>query len=323
MLVVIASAFCSWCLILIFLPTLRQFLPDHPNTRSSHFSTIPRGGGLSFVLVASLFSLVAFLTGNDHALSFLPLLAFPLAIVGLFDDRLHLSMSFRYILQFITASLLLFYSPLVSFAGFPLISIKWLVLPLMLLAISITAVINFVNFMDGLDGLVCGCLVVTFASLAFSLDGPWALWALVGSLLGFLIWNWSPAKVFMGDVGSTYLGAVFAGYVLQASNWSEALSYLLVATPLLADALFCVLRRLLSRQPIFQAHRLHLFQRLNQAGWPHARVSSLYIFATTVLALSMLLGGLPWVFAFSVTELLVGLWLDQRVAVPFALASNY
>ena len=78
----------------------------------------------------------------------------------------------------------------------------------------------------------------------------------------------------MGDVGSTYLGAVFALLVLQASNWVESLALLLVATPLLGDACFCVLRRFVAGQRISK-HRLHLFQRLHQAGWSHARIHPL------------------------------------------------
>jgi len=183
-------------------------------------------------------------------------------------------------------------------------------------------VINFTNFMDGLDGLVAGCMVVTIAALSQALAAPWPLWALVGSLLGFLLWNWSPANVFMGDVGSTFLGAVFAGLVLQASSWPQALGLLLVATPLLGDACLCLPRRLLAGQRVFQAHRLHLFQRLHQAGWPHARVSVTYIAATAVLAVALLVGGWPWVLGLAVVELLVGVWLDQRVAVPFAVASQ-
>jgi UDP-N-acetylmuramyl pentapeptide phosphotransferase/UDP-N-acetylglucosamine-1-phosphate transferase len=176
--------------------------------------------------------------------------------------------------------------------------------------------------MDGLEGLVAGCMALSIAALAIALAAPWPLWALVGALLGFLLWNWSPAKVFMGDVGSTFLGAVFAGLVLQASSWPQALGLLLVATPLLGDACLCVSRRLLSGQRVFQAHRLHLFQRLHQAGWPHARVSSLYIAATTLIAMALLLGGLPWVITLAAVELLIGFWLDQHVAVPFAVASR-
>ncbi len=215
------------------------------------------------------------------------------------------------------------FSSVVQRFGLPVGSGSWLLLlVLALLVIAITAVINFTNFMDGLDGLVAGCMAVSIGALSIALAAPWPLWALVGSLLGFLLWNWSPAKVFMGDVGSTFLGAVFAGLVLQAPSWPQALGLLLVATPLLGDACLCVLRRLLAAQRVFQAHRLHLFQRLHQAGWPHARVSSLYIAATAVLAIALLWGGLPWVITLAAFELMIGVWLDQRVAVPFAGASR-
>ena len=86
--------------------------------------------------------------------------------------------------------------------------------------------------------------------------------------------------------------------------------------------MFCVPRRLFAGQRIFQAHRLHLFQRLHQAGWFHAHVSSLYIAATAVLAIAHLAGGLAWVIVFAVVVLLIGVWLDQRVAVAFAVASK-
>ena len=91
---------------------------------------------------------------------------------------------------------------------------------------------------------------------------------------------------------------------------------------MLGDAGLCVPRRLLAGQRVFQAHRLHLFQRLHQAGWSHARVSSTYIVATAVLAVAMSAGGWPWVFGLAVAELLFGVWLDQHVAVPFAVASK-
>ncbi|WP_242036139.1 glycosyl transferase [Cyanobium sp. FACHB-13342] len=239
----------------------------------------------------------------------LPLLALPLAVVGFLDDRHNLPASLRYGVQLATALLLILMSPL---------PLPWLALPL--LFIAVTAVINFTNFMDGLDGLVTGCMAVALSAIATELAAPWPLWALVGALLGFLLWNWSPAKVFMGDVGSTFLGAVFAGLVLQARSWPEALGMLLVATPLLADACLCVPRRLMAGQPVFKAHRLHLFQRLHQAGWSHGQVASLYIAATAASAVALLWGGLQAVLTLAATELLVGLWLDQRVAVPFAKA---
>jgi Fuc2NAc and GlcNAc transferase len=310
-LLLVVSALASWLLLRALIPQLRRRLLDHPNARSSHHLPTPRAGGVAFVLVAAVASGLGLLQLDWSGLTAIPLIALPLAVVGFLDDRHNLPARWRYEIQLATALLLLLLSPLGL--GF------WWV-PLLLIAV--TAVINFTNFMDGLDGLVAGCMAVALAAIALPLGAPWPLWALVGGVLGFLHWNWSPAQVFMGDVGSTFLGAVFAGLVLQAPSWPEALGLLLVATPLLGDACFCVPRRLLAGQRVFQAHRLHLFQRLHQAGWPHARVSSLYIAATALLAFALLLGGWRWVVTLASAELLVGVWLDQRVAVPFAVASR-
>lgn len=311
-LVVFSAIVCAsvlWALV----PQLRSRLLDQPNARSSHQRPTPRGGGLAIVLVVALSSALALLSGfpAGDSFSWLSLLALPLAVVGFLDDRHNLSASHRYGVQLATALLLILVSPL---------SIPSLALPVLLIAI--TSVINFTNFMDGLDGLVAGCMAVAISALAIALSAPWPIWVVVGSLLGFLVWNWSPAKVFMGDVGSTFLGAIFAGLVLQAPSWPEALGLLMVVTPLLGDACLCVLRRLIAGQRVFQAHRLHLFQRLHQAGWPHARVSCLYIAATAVLAVALLVASLPWVVGLAVAEFLVGFWLDRRVAVSFAVASR-
>ena len=90
---------------------------------------------------------------------------------------------------------------------------------------------------------------------------------------------------------------------------------------MLGDACFCIPRRWLAGQRVFQAHRLHLFQRLHQAGWSHARVTLTYI-AATALLVAMLAGGWPWVCSLACAELLLGVWLDQRVAVSFAVTSR-
>ena len=318
---VFLAAISSWLLLLLLIPHLRLRLLDDPNERSSHRHPTPRGGGIAFVAVASASSGFALIAGETSLASAIPLLAAPLSVVGLLDDRYNLPVSWRYGVQLLTSALILGFSPLVQRLGVSVGSESLLLLPvLLLLSFTVTAVINFINFMDGLDGLVAGCLVVCIAAPAASVDAPWSLWALVGSLIGFLFWNWSPAKVFMGDVGSTFLGAVFAGLLLQTSSWLDAFGFLLVATPLLADACLCVVRRLFAGQRVFQAHRLHLFQRLYQAGWPHARVSFTYLAATAVLAVAMLAGGWLWVFALAVLVLLLGVCLDQWVAVPFSVA---
>jgi len=300
---IVIAAVTSWALLGALIPQLSQRLLDQPNARSSHRQPTPRGGGVAFVLVGTL--------GVAWLASWLPLICLPLGLVGFLDDRHNLPATLRYGVQVATVVVLLLISPLQVLAiG---------LLPLLLLLVAATAVINFTNFMDGLDGLVAACMAVVFAVAA--LTGMPALWPLVGALLGFLLWNWSPAKVFMGDVGSTFLGAVFVAVVLQQPSWPQALGMLLVATPLLADACLCVPRRLLAGQRVFQAHRLHLFQRLHQAGWSHARVAKIYSINTFGLAVALLAGGWLWVLAVAVIVVLIGVWLDRRVAVPFSVAS--
>lgn len=311
LIVFLASAFLSCSLIFFFIPFLTKYFPDAPNHRSSHLRLVPRAGGIVFVIIVGIVSLLFVSTAKG--IDCLTAIALPLAVIGLLDDHIHLSPAVRYVAQLLTAVALFLLSPL----SFPL---PWLTIPLVLIAV--TSVINFINFMDGLDGLVAGCMTVAISTSAFLLPASWSIWALVGALIGFLVWNWSPARVFMGDVGSTFLGAVFAGLVLQASSWSHALGMLLVATPLLGDASLCVARRLFAGQRLFQAHRLHLYQRLHQAGWSHATVSSLYIAASFLLALALLIGGLPWVLGLAAAEVLAGLWLDKREAVPFSIASR-
>lgn len=289
------AALLSWLLLRALLPLLRRRLLDRPNARSAHQVATPRGGGVSFVLVATLLSS---LLGQGRT-AWIPLLCLPLAAVGMIDDRLDLPAGWRYAAQMATAA------ALVAVASVP---VPIWALPVVLVAV--TAVINFMNFMDGLDGLVALGALVLMATAG--------QWIVAGALAGFLIWNWSPARVFMGDVGSTWLGAVFAGLVLQQPDAGSALTMLLVGFPLLGDALLCVLRRLGAGQPVFQAHRLHLFQRLQRAGWPHARVAALYGLATVLLAAAWL-AKQPWLLLTVVgLELMLGVWLDQHQAVPFS-----
>jgi UDP-N-acetylmuramyl pentapeptide phosphotransferase/UDP-N-acetylglucosamine-1-phosphate transferase len=289
----------------LLLPWLRRRMVDEPNARSSHQRPTPRGGGLAFVLAGSSLAPLA----GEARPAWIPLLCLPLALVGLLDDRLDLPAAGRYGIQFLTALALVAITPF---------DLRWWLMPLAMVAV--TAVINFVNFSDGLDGLVAGCMVVmlSVAVSAMAAGAGKALLPLIGALLSFLAWNWSPARVFMGDVGSTFLGAIFAGTVLQQGSPQAALGLLLVGFPLLGDPCVCVLRRWRAGQPVFQAHRLHLYQRLHQAGWPHGRVALLYIGATGLLGWALLIQGLALVLALVVGELMLGLWLDRHCAVRFS-----
>jgi UDP-N-acetylmuramyl pentapeptide phosphotransferase/UDP-N-acetylglucosamine-1-phosphate transferase len=117
-------------------------------------------------------------------------------------------------------------------------------------AIGFTALVNFYNFMDGLDGFITTITVLQLSFIALYLQQSiW--WLLIAALLGFLYWNWSPAKIFMGDVGSTVLGAVMAIALIQSPNATLAWSSLAITLSITADTLVVRLSR---KENIFEAH---------------------------------------------------------------------
>lgn len=151
--------------------------------------------------------------------------------------------------------------------------------------IGLTALINFYNFMDGMDGLVAGVSAVQLGFMAVWSQEP-VLWLLVSALVGFLYWNWSPAKIFMGDVGSTFLGAVMAITLLnQTGTVEQSWSALAITLPITGDAIYTLFCRAIRGENIFKAHRSHIYQRLHQAKWSHGRVAAVYMGVTVALAL--------------------------------------
>ena len=300
------SFFLTFYSLKILSPKFRDFLIDKPNIRSSHQITKPTGGGITFVISIIIISLFF----NN----LIPLLCLPISLIGFLDDRYNLPASFRYLVQFATAAILVDTLPLSDelLSQFnPFISSCLIII----LIIAATGIINFINFMDGLDGLVTGCLLLIFLTYAilYELD----MLVVVGSLFAFLIWNWDPAKIFMGDVGSTFLGALFIGLTLNSNSYSDSFSMLIIGTPILIDPLICIFRRFFNSQNIFKPHKLHLYQRLNQAGWSHSKVTLLYMLMTLILCLTLIFWGIKISILFAFLELFIGLYLDQKIAKPF------
>ena len=122
------------------------------------------------------------------------------------------------------------------------------------------------------------------------------------------------------DTGSTFLGSIFVGLIFSSDGVKASFGFLLLATPLLGDACTCVIRRFFSGHCIFHPHRLHLYQRLNQAGWRHSQVASLYISATFILTFSFIFGGFQWALVSSSIVVSLGFLLDKYVSFPFYLA---
>lgn len=279
----IAAALLS--LLLVWLTraaALRSGMLDSPNSRSSHTTPTPRGGGVGLVLSAVL----VFGVVSPRSLPLLPLGAATLAVscvalVGWFDDRLGgVSPSVRIVVHLLAGLLLL---PMAQSAGFA--SVPWAVAMAWWVFWTISA-INVVNFVDGIDGII-GAQVIIFGSHLFVNSGgvaPSLFGAvLAGASLGFLVLNWSPARIFMGDVGSGALGVLFVfGGILYMREGGGLLAAFLPLCPIFLDATVTLLIRAYRRERLSQAHRSHLYQRLANGGLGHARVSAAYALASVV-----------------------------------------
>ena len=235
-----------------------------------------------------------------------------MCIVGLIDDICEVKPNFRIVAQIVTTIFFLKISPLnnilLNYFNKPL-----LVIILMGLIFMSVACINFINFGDGIDGLLAGCMIIIFSTISiyFNLN----FWPYVSCLIGFLLLNWQPSKVFMGDIGSTFLGALFLGVILQTDNFIEALKILLLASPLLGDALISVIRRLLSGKSIIIPHKSFYFKRLNEGGLMHREVSIIYMIATFLICICLLFGNLYWMIGAIIFELIVLLYLEKKLAI--------
>ena len=270
---------------------------DQPNHRSSHAHPVPRSGGVAIVLTS--YAGVGLLLGIQGPPPTILLLVAGLAIgaavlslAGFLDDlgRLN-SFKFKLVWQLLGCCLLFPFGfvletlPLPSWGD---ISLGWLGYPVTVL--WVLALTNIFNFMDGLDGLAAGTAMVV-AFLVIVLGGGEAsgmsgtiCFVLFAATLGFLVFNFPRAQIFLGDVGSQFLGFVFAALAVLAAEPDHAVLPVLVV-PLLFfhfifDTVFTFCRRLQAHENVTQAHRSHLYQLLNQSGQSHARVSIIHIAIT-------------------------------------------
>jgi UDP-N-acetylmuramyl pentapeptide phosphotransferase/UDP-N-acetylglucosamine-1-phosphate transferase len=319
----------AFALALLLTPAFRAAarrwgLLDRPNERSSHAGVVPRGGGAAIV-VATLVSVwlePAGWTGRSGA-SALVAGGIALALLGLWDDRHGLSPFVRLAAQVAVATGVVWRTGGIERVPLP----APLDLPLGLAGSAaavlwVVGVVNFFNFLDGIDGLAALQAVVTGAGVALAAWDPFA--ALVaasaaGAAAGFLPFNWARASVFLGDVGSYFLGYTLAALPLAAPSGSRSPAVLFVALSLwlfLADAAWTLARRARRGARWYEAHREHLYQQLAQRAGHSTVAASIGLgsLALTAGALAARRSGEPaWMW--TVLALAVALFAGQWALV--------
>lgn len=261
---------------------------DLPNTRSSHSIPTPRGGGLAIVLSSMIgIATLAFLGVIDLRLALALLIGgVPVAVVGFLDDRSSVSVRLRLGLHFgaaIAAVAILGGMPPLQAGAEP---VDLGLFGDVLAVIAIVWVLNLFNFMDGIDGLAASqsvFMATAGAAIAVWVGGSASVGAaasvLAAASFGFLLWNWPPARIFMGDVGSGYVGYMLAVLALGAARESPvAIAVWLIAGGLFfVDATTTLVRRMLRGDRASVAHRSHAYQWLARRWGSHLRVTSLAI----------------------------------------------
>jgi Fuc2NAc and GlcNAc transferase len=276
---------------------MEQRLLDIPNARSSHKQATPRGGGISFVLVVLGATTALFVVHRIPAAYAVALLSgTAVAFVGFLDDRHGMPILPRLFVHLSTSAI-----AILCFLGIPAgaLTLRSLALwmGIALAVVSFTWLINLFNFMDGIDGLAgsesasiaavcCGITAVHGGFHVISM-----LFAvLTVAVIGFLIWNWSPAQIFMGDAGSCFLGYTLGALSLMAvashsiSPWSPVI----LAGVFVIDATTTLLRRLMRGEKWYKPHRLHAFQQAAKI-FGHRRIT----FSVITINLLWLT---PWAF---------------------------
>ena len=261
-----------------------------PNARSSHAAPVANSGGVAIVATfligyGILYALVDDARiGEPYMFGFL-VACVGIAAVGLFDDLGRLkTFRVKLLIQVLGAVVLVSFDIAfrrVTLPSIGTVELGWLGYPLTV--IWLVGLMNIVNFMDGLDGLAGGTAVLAafFFAIVTFIEGSYFIYlvslVLLSSTLGFLVFNYPPARIFMGDVGSQFLGFAFAAIAVIAAERDASPTSLLVM-PLLFfhfifDTAFTLFRRRREGRALTQAHRGHLYQALTRLGTSHACVS--------------------------------------------------
>lgn len=281
---VVLIVFAISCLLTLVLRrrALSKGMLDVPNSRSSHSVPTPRGGGLAIVVAAELAAAYLWVRGQitPGLFAVLFLGGGAVAAIGYADDARGLKARTRFIVHLLAAT-----GAVVLLGGAALGTAVLPAFPaavgLLVLVLAACWSVNLFNFMDGIDGIAASefvfvCLAAAgLMVISRGFDGTASLLVLLAAATaGFLVWNWAPAKIFMGDVGSGFLGYLIAVLALYCSS-IEGLSiwtWMILYSIFVADSTVTLMRRMVNGARWYEAHRSHAYQHLSRRWNSHSRV---------------------------------------------------
>jgi len=264
---------------------IKKSLLAEVNERSSHTTPTPHGGGLAIAFTWFLgLSYLYYSNDINTSLYFALIVGVLLSYVSYLDDLFELSPKIRLMTQAIVAFMGLYFLGGLEKIDFVFFVIENQIITNILAFFMILWFINLYNFLDGIDGYA-GSEAIFLSIAAFILFGDNHFLVLAAAVLGFLVWNWHRAKIFMGDVGSTLLGynvAIFSIYYANAEA-SNFWVWITLFGLFWFDATLTLYRRFKNREKLSQAHKKHAYQRLTQSGWTHDKVAIFGIFVNVLL----------------------------------------
>lgn len=278
-----------------------------PSDRCSHTIPTPHGGGIAIasisIILGVLFSWLDWVP-DSTMIAFMSL-GFVMLALGVWDDFGDVSAKLRLCAHFVVVAIGMWSIPkLPVFSVFGATidsSVAFLLWPL--LAVAWVWLINLYNFMDGIDGLAAIQALLLFGGMALNfwflgyLQWAWICLFILGAVLGFTILNWPPAKIFMGDGGSGFLGFIIGFMMLLSAAQTKVSmwSWIILLTLFIADATTTLIVRFFTGQNVLQAHRLHAYQKLARRAGRHAPVTLGYgaVMLLVLLPVSMLANVVP------------------------------
>ena len=277
---VAAFAISAWFTHRFCEPSSIVYILDHPTDRSLHDRPVPRSGGLAILIAIIVCGATVALLYPTRGLTGITVGIFMVAIVSFLDDRYSVPPFYRLVVHAAAAASILYGGFFLEKLEIPGANWYWSYATGTVISVLFTVwMVNLYNFMDGMDGFAGGMATFGFGTFAvMGLIAGHNMFLVVNLIIasasaGFLVFNFPPARIFMGDIGASTLGLLAAALTLWGARdgvfpfWIAVL----VFSPVIMDASVTLFRRLLRHEKIWQAHKTHYYQQLVQAGWGHRK----------------------------------------------------